>query len=309
LNESGLSAQPLPIAAVERDTGLSKDTLRVWERRYGFPQPVRNSLGDRTYPPDQVEKLRLLKRLMDSGFRPGKLVPLPLDELQRLGQGPAGRTAAAAPSAAGQYWELLQAHDVLGVRRQLQQVLLSVGLESFVVDHIGPMNGAIGEAWLRGELSVAQEHVYTEALQLVLRQAIGSIAEPGPGAPRALLATLPQEGHGLGLLMAEALLSLHGCRCISLGVRVPLDGIATAAAQTGAHLVGLSFSASFNPVQGVAALQELRQHLPAGTVIWVGGSNAALQRRLPPGVEGVPDIALVPDLLRGRFQAGKASTN
>ena len=31
----------LSIAAVERDTGLSKDTLRVWERRYGFPVPER----------------------------------------------------------------------------------------------------------------------------------------------------------------------------------------------------------------------------------------------------------------------------
>ncbi|MET1081887.1 MAG: MerR family transcriptional regulator, partial [Burkholderiales bacterium] len=27
------------IATVERDTGLSKDTLRMWERRYQFPRP------------------------------------------------------------------------------------------------------------------------------------------------------------------------------------------------------------------------------------------------------------------------------
>jgi DNA-binding transcriptional regulator YiaG len=40
----------LPIAAVERDTGLSKDTLRVWERRYGFPQPARDGAGERLYP-------------------------------------------------------------------------------------------------------------------------------------------------------------------------------------------------------------------------------------------------------------------
>ena len=31
------------IADVERDTGLSKDTLRVWERRYGFPLPLRDA--------------------------------------------------------------------------------------------------------------------------------------------------------------------------------------------------------------------------------------------------------------------------
>ncbi|MGZ8253883.1 MAG: MerR family transcriptional regulator, partial [Burkholderiaceae bacterium] len=67
------SAPDLPIAAVERDTGLSKDTLRVWERRYGFPQPLRDANGERVYPQDQVDKLRLIKRLMDQGHRPGKI--------------------------------------------------------------------------------------------------------------------------------------------------------------------------------------------------------------------------------------------
>ena len=61
------------IAAVERDTGLSKDTLRVWERRYGFPQPERDAYGERVYPSEQVDKLRLVKRLMDQGHRPGKI--------------------------------------------------------------------------------------------------------------------------------------------------------------------------------------------------------------------------------------------
>lgn len=45
---------PLPtgwaIAEVERDTGIGKDTLRVWERRYGFPQPLRDSLGSGCIP-------------------------------------------------------------------------------------------------------------------------------------------------------------------------------------------------------------------------------------------------------------------
>ncbi|HRF13460.1 MAG TPA: MerR family transcriptional regulator, partial [Candidatus Accumulibacter phosphatis] len=62
------------IAAVERDTGLSKDVLRVWERRYGFPAPCRDANGERSYPAEQVERLRLIKRLMDQGHRPGKLI-------------------------------------------------------------------------------------------------------------------------------------------------------------------------------------------------------------------------------------------
>ena len=49
------------IASVERDTGIGKDTLRVWERRYGFPIPVRDERNERLYPQPQVEQLRLIK--------------------------------------------------------------------------------------------------------------------------------------------------------------------------------------------------------------------------------------------------------
>lgn len=64
----------LTISAVERETGLSKDTLGAWERRYGFPIPERDARGDRRYPPQQVERLRKIKRLVDHGFRPSKIM-------------------------------------------------------------------------------------------------------------------------------------------------------------------------------------------------------------------------------------------
>ena len=75
------------IAAVERDTGIGKDTLRIWERRYGFPTPGRDAFGERSYPLDQVEKLRVIKRLLDQGHRPGRIVALPMETLMRLSQG------------------------------------------------------------------------------------------------------------------------------------------------------------------------------------------------------------------------------
>src|SRR5512139_579181 len=89
------------IAAVERDTGLSKDVLRMWERRYGFPVPGRDSNGERSYPPEQVERLRLIKRLMDAGHRPGKLIATPAEELsmlvpRRTAPGTATRNAGAS---------------------------------------------------------------------------------------------------------------------------------------------------------------------------------------------------------------------
>ena len=101
------------IAAVERDTGLSKDTLRVWERRYGFPCPDRDAAGDRCYPANQVERLRTIRRLLDAGHRPGRIVGLAPQELQTLaGVEPPQARAALVPASdalAGQVLECLRA--------------------------------------------------------------------------------------------------------------------------------------------------------------------------------------------------------
>src|SRR5512137_1994659 len=87
----------LDISGVERETGLSKDVLRMWERRYGFPKPARDENGERQYAAAEVAKLRAIKRLMDIGMRPGRIVRCTQDELnalalQRIDQ-PAGTAA------------------------------------------------------------------------------------------------------------------------------------------------------------------------------------------------------------------------
>src|SRR5512136_859021 len=74
----------LNISAVERETGLSKDVLRMWERRYGFPKPERDENAERQYSPADIAKLRAIKRLMDVGMRPGKIIGQSLDALNAL---------------------------------------------------------------------------------------------------------------------------------------------------------------------------------------------------------------------------------
>lgn len=290
----------LPIAAVERDTGLSKDTLRVWERRYGFPQPVRDAFDERIYPAEQVERLRLIARLLSNGQRPGRVVPLPLPDLQQLAQDCApGALSHHLPSPAQQQLlTLLQQHDVAALRRALNQATLQLGLGRFVTELLAPLNVMVGEAWMRGEIQVFEEHMYTESVTAVLRGAIGSApALPQPGRPRVLLATFPQEPHALGLLMAEAMLVLEGCECISLGVQTPVLEIAQAAQANRVQIVGLSFSASGNANQLLRGLQELRAKLPADIAIWAGGSHPALQRREIAGVTPVPTLGDIQPLL------------
>jgi methanogenic corrinoid protein MtbC1 len=300
----------LSIAAVERDTGLSKDTLRVWERRYGFPVPNRDGVGERSYPIDQVEKLRVIKRLLDGGHRPGRVVPLPLRELQALA---GAATEPPADSVEGEQFgvrallDVIRRHDVGALRRELGQALARVGAARFVLEVVAPLNVAVGDAWLRGQMEVFEEHLYTEAVQVVLRQAIAGMPDVLPGGrPRVLLGTLPGEPHGLGLLMAETMLTLEGCTCVSLGVQTPVWDLARAARAQQADVVALGFTGCMNPNQVVVGLQELRSQLPRSVTIWAGGAAPVLQRRRVDGVEPIPSMESLPAQLK-HWRAGELS--
>jgi methylmalonyl-CoA mutase cobalamin-binding subunit len=307
---NAVEVAPRSIAAVERDTGLTKDTLRVWERRYGFPNPGRDEFGERLYPIDQVDKLRVLRRLMDAGHRPGKLIHLPMHALLLLGRqerlpasaAPA-QTAAASLTApdVSEFLALIRSRQPEVLRRSLAQALLRLGLERFVFDVAAPLTRLIGEVWPRDELEGFDERLSIESLQTVMRGALASISSPG-APPTVMLTTVPGEPHGLGLLMTESLLSLQGCRCLSLGVQTPLWDAVLAARAHRVDLLALSFSSALNAAQVVDSLVDLREMLPATIGIWAGGDSPALRRHRLAGVEvlaGLHEIA--PQIARWRL--------
>ena len=278
------SAQGSSIAAVERDTGLSKDTLRVWERRYNFPQPGRDAHGERLFPPEQVARLRLVKRLLDGGYRAGQVVGLAHAELLALSSHePLGDPDPRAVQVQ-QCFDLVKSHDAPGLRHKLLAAAQALGLAGFVSTLVAPLNTLIGEAWLQGRLEIFEEHFYTEAVTMVLRSSISALGMPDAAAPRVLLTTFPQESHGLGLLMAESFFALEGCHCLSLGVQTPIPEIASAARAHGGQIVALSFSASLNAKDVTQGLLDLRRQLPPDTEIWAGGACPVLHRRAVPGV-------------------------
>lgn len=274
-----MNNQGLNIAAVERDTGLSKDLLRMWERRYGFPAPERDEHGERVYSVPDLERLRCVKRLIDKGFRPGKILKLDTGELEQLLQDTSPVVRAEAHMGWEPYLELLRQGDLASLRNALQQQLVLQGLQGFVLDTAAPLTVAVGEAWMRGSIRVHEEHAFSEILTTLLRHAISLFGERG--SPTLLLTTLPEEQHGIGLLMAEALFIIAGARCISLGTRTPVLEIIDAAARHEVDCVALSFSASFPARSGNQQVRELRQLLPTDTEIWIGGGGAATMQLMP----------------------------
>ena len=272
----------LDIGSVERETGIGKDALRVWERRYGFPVPVRDEHDERLYPQDQVERLRLIKRLLVSGMRPSKVVGMGLAELSAL--------LAPAPDSVSQHsegvlhlFQLIKENQAPALRVALSRALLQQGLNDYLSKTITPLNILVGEAWMRGEIRVFEEHLYSEQITSVLRTAIATVRDVR-GSPRVLLTTLPGEEHSLGLLMAEATLNMCGASCVMLGVQTPIPEIVAAAQAHLSDIVVLSFSASVTPALVKSGLQQARQALPKDIELWAGGAGVARQRNPESGV-------------------------
>lgn len=289
----------LTIAAAERESGLSKDTLRVWERRYGFPRPQRDVLGDRRYSPEDIERLRLLKQLIDLGYRAGQVVPLPADELRQLLEQSTlplrQPLELPAVETIEQCMEAIGRHDAEGLNTLLERARLELGVSRFVCDLIAPLTWRVGEAWSQGRIGMSQEHLFTAAVQHLLHVAVRALATTEPARqPVVLLTTLAGEQHGIGLLMVQAMCALSRARTVMLGVNTPLDEIVRAVEGHGADVLGLSCSGVLPAPAVIEGLTELRRRLAPEVEIWAGGSAPVLKRRPVTGVQVIDDVIDVP---------------
>ena len=288
----------LNISAVERETGLSKDVLRMWERRYGFPKPGRDDNSERLYTTADVGKLRTIKRLMDVGLRPGKIIALSLPELNAMADARTpSRQEPLAPALERDVLAMLRAHDTPALQHALANLMMRQGLQRFVLDTVTPLNRAVGDAWMRGDLQVFEEHLYTEQVNVALRTAINTFPRQA-GIPRMLLTTFPAEQHAIGLLMLEAMMVPEGVECVSLGTQTPLEDIRRAAIAHKVHIVSLSFSAAFPVRQATDGLAMLRRQLPAQVTLWAGGEMTRRVRKSMSGTVLIPDLAATVNALR-----------
>lgn len=279
----------LPINAVERETGVSKELLRMWERRYGFPIPERDIQGDRIYPMSQVAKLRLLRRLIDFGFRPGKIIQLASDELERLLSTQGKASFDTSPELEQELLSILKARDPSQLRDYLSHQMIKMGLQSFILDFLQYANFIVGDAWMRGQLEVHEEHLFTEQVQSLVRQAIGNLSD-ATRPPRILLATPPEETHTLGILMVEAIMRLDNVEAVCYGAQMPVRDVAQAVTRHKMQIVAISFSASYPTSKAIDYLEELRFRLPLAVEIWGGGASLRSTRKTVEAVRFFHDL-------------------
>lgn len=291
----------LPITEVERQTGIRQATLRMWERRYGFPQPLRNHHGERVYPAEQVARLHAVRRMIDQGLRPGKIFSgaVALEPPR-----PSSSGACAVPEQYRRIFVLLREYRLPELHALFQHRLLDLGLRRFVIEFLAPLSVEVGLAWDRGELPVRCEHLYAEAAGAILHSKQAAVRTVGNGPPKVVLATLTGEAHALGIMMVEAVMTALEMDCIQLGAGTPPLEVAAACRETGADIVALSFSAYFPRRSVLHMATALREALPLSTTLWIGGDGVRGVGALASGITTFDSLdAIAPALALWRMQA------
>lgn len=273
----------MSIGDICSETGLSPDVIRVWERRYGFPVPVRLPSGHRRYREDDLRRLRLIAEAVAEGHRPSLAVRADEPTLRRL------MTKQDAERHAGildPLFEAVRALDSDDIRSRLQEAQKGRSLRDFLQQVVAPLLDRVGMAWADGTLDVYHEHMLTEVLEDLLRQMRLDLP-PLPQRGSVLLATLPGERHRLGLLMVALLYAASGLRVELLGIDVPVASVAHAARVLKVDRVAVSLSIQSAGETTRRLLMDLQERLPEGCRLIIGGQGAARTRR----VDGVERMA------------------
>ncbi|MFO0614510.1 MAG: MerR family transcriptional regulator [Polyangiaceae bacterium] len=293
---SGRGEAAYSIRLAARMSGVSEETLRVWERRYLWPRPERTESGARVYSGADIERLQWVKRALDRGYRPGAVMAKSSAELERLVSraGPTARAIASvsdAPTVTA-IVEAVRVGDSGRLDVLLRRAAMLLGIRRFVVEVAHPLCVEIGDLWGSGELRVHHEHLLTAALTVQLKTMVAQITLDR-GAPAVLLTTFPGAAHGLGLELVAAYLASWSVAPVLLGVETPPDEIVLAARAHGTAVVGLSVVPPVDAPATANALDQLAVGMRRARLrtreIWIGGAAAREISRDRDAVELVDD--------------------
>lgn len=279
------------VGDIAERTGIAPGTLRMWERRYGVPVPVRLPSGHRRYTAAHLRLVRRVAEAMARGHRPGRLLRAGESELDELLAGPPPEEGT--PSAIEPWIALARAYDEQGLERALREAAGPLPTRTFLDERLTPFVRSVGRLWADGNLEIHHEHFATQTVENVLRALrVGERARAtGPPRGRILLTTLPGERHGLGLLMAALLCEAHGWSTHLLGTDTPLAEIVASAREHAVDAVGVGVSLAGGGVRTDALLGELRDALPPRVELIVGGAGAHGKRRRLRGITYCEDLA------------------
>ena len=298
------------LRAVTKETGLSPETLRAWERRYGIVKPQRTPGGHRLYSKRDIRMLKWLVERQAEGLSISRAVEL-WRNLEQEGQDPLAATQAEVltPIEIGNLEELRRRwisaskdFNEKAAEQVLSQAFAVAIPETVVVEILQKGVAEIGQQWYEGQATVQQEH-FASSLATRRLHSLVAAAPPASRPGRILSACPPGEDHEFALLLSTFLLKRQGWEVIYLGANVPLGKMEATLRATSPNLV-VSLAQTLPAAASLLNMALLLQSL--GTPLAFGG---AIFNQLPELITKIPGHYLgneISNVPRKVVQIGRA---
>jgi len=269
------------IKTVASMTGIPRATIVAWERRYNLLEPRRSPSGYRIYADDDIELLRRLKKLTEDGLAISEALelvgrPTPAATLRRAEI--VGDSHAGLDGAADELYHALVSFDRGAADRLVPR--LPQSFERVIEDVYMPVLREVGDAWERGDITVAQEHFASAFCREMLFQMFHNLGSGPESGMAVTCAGPPGEQHEIGLLAIAIRLALRGMRVTWLGTEMPFEDLCAFLARHPPRLLCLTVMHRAHAPEVSSYARQVRACAHPDTVIAVGG----------PGAYGLEDV-------------------
>ena len=273
------------IGYVSLKTGLSTHVIRAWERRYQAVNPQRTASGRRLFAQSDIDRLSLLRQLLDHGHRISTIAGLERDALVELTASarggsagraivPSGGASADARQSDELVYDCVEAVRMLdGVRlhRLLQEGMLHFSRQALLENVVGPLMKRVGRGWAEGTLRIVHGHMAAVVVQSLLNTLLTACYRESAERACMLVATPSGQHCYLGALAVAITAQDHGWKTVMLGFDLPAEEIAAACTILDPQLIALSITCRMDDAFTNSELKRLTQLIDGRCPVVVGG--------------------------------------
>ena len=241
------------IGTLARESGISPELLRAWEKRYALWNPARGSGGQRLYSEEDLSLVcYIAEATRKEGLRIGELAARGRKKLLQQVENMQGvrREAESAGLLIANGLEsyivpLIEAAETVNfpqLRDGLNHALLELSPDRVVYEVILPAMKKVGAAYLDGKITIAGEHMTSNICEHYLRNCIDQAGQavPETASSPVICSCLPGEEHRLGLLVVMYTLAREGSKPVYFGSSLPLKSLEQAIVQIQPESIWLS---------------------------------------------------------------------
>jgi len=261
------------IKQIAKMTGLSKEVLRVWEKRYQLVSPLRGPNRYRLYTEEDLNILKYLVKEIELGQSIGELATLGKDEiLARISSEKTGTSEKENHTKDPLIEDLensLIPLDQHTFEEKFKNMSALMPFEEFFNRVMIPLQIRVGELWSEEKVSIAVEHYVTTQVRQKLF-AVMSMLGIQKGL-KVVIACPPWDLHEIGAQTVAYHCSTLGCQSILLGANLPVESLIHFCTREKPDLVILSFTTIFSENKIKEYFFEISQHLIPLCPVVVGG--------------------------------------